>query len=69
MRCDAGEARLHLEAAIAEARSHFHKEEVVLFPLAEQLLGADALEQMGEAWAHNRGIALPAPSRPAMASR
>ena len=57
---DAGEARQHLEAAIAEARSHFHKEEVVLFPMAEQLLAADLLEEMGAAWAQNRGVALPA---------
>jgi hemerythrin-like domain-containing protein len=56
---DAGEARLHLAAAIAEARSHFHKEEVVLFPMAEQLLGADVLEEMAAAWARNRGVALP----------
>lgn len=66
---DAGEARLHLEAAIAEARSHFHKEEVVLFPMAEQLLGAAILEEMGAAWASSRGVALPAASRAAAFSR
>ncbi len=56
---DVGDARLHLAAAIAEARSHFHKEELVLFPMAEQLLGTDTLEEMGAAWAQNRGVALP----------
>jgi hemerythrin-like domain-containing protein len=65
---DAGDARLHLEAAIAEARSHFQKEELVLFPMAEQLLGTDALEEMGAAWAQNRGVALPAARRVAMAA-
>jgi len=64
---EASAARAHLEAAIAAARSHFHKEEVVLFPLAEQLLGADALEQMGEAWARSRGVAVPAPRRVVLA--
>ncbi len=65
---DAEAARIHLEAAIAEARSHFHKEEVVLFPMAEQLLGNDVLEEMGAAWAQNRGVALPAARRTAMAA-
>lgn len=65
---DAGEARRHLEAAIAEARSHFHKEEAVLFPMAEQLLATDTLEEMAAAWAHNRGVALPAARRVAVAA-
>lgn len=65
---DAGEARQHLQAAIAEARSHFQKEELVLFPMAEQLLGTDTLEEMGAAWAHNRGVALPAARRAARAA-
>ncbi len=63
----APEARAHLEAAIAAARSHFQKEEVVLFPMAEQLLAADELDQMGAAWAKSRGVAIPAPRRSAMA--
>ncbi len=65
---EAGEARLHLEAAIAEARSHFQKEELVLFPMAEQLLGTETLEEMGAAWAQNRGVALPAARRTAVAA-
>lgn len=65
---DAGEARRHLEAAIAEARGHFQKEELVLFPMAEHLLGSDTLEEMGAAWAQNRGVALPAARRTAMAA-
>lgn len=65
---DAGEARVHLQGAIAEARSHFQKEELVLFPMAEQLLGSDTLEEMGAAWAQNRGVALPAARRVARAA-
>ena len=65
---DAGAARAHLEAAIAEARSHFQKEEVVLFPMAEQLLGSDTLEEMAAAWAQNRGVSLPAGRRIARAA-
>ncbi len=63
----AQEARGHLEAAIAAARSHFQKEEVVLFPMAEQLLGDDELDRLGAAWAKSRGVALPAPRRAATA--
>lgn len=66
---EAKEARAHLEAAIAAARSHFQKEEVVLFPMAEQLLAADELDQMGAAWAKSRGVALPAPRRAAVLAR
>lgn len=65
---DADAARAHLEAAIAEARSHFQKEEIVLFPMAEQLLGSDTLEEMAAAWAQNRGVALPAGRRIARAA-
>ena len=66
---DAESARIHLEAAIAEARSHFHKEEVVLFPMAEQLLAADLLEEMGAAWAQNRGVAVRGGARSAVGAR
>ena len=40
----------------------------MLFPMAEHLLGSDTLEEMGAAWAHNRGVALPAARRTAMAA-
>lgn len=56
---DLEEARHRLAAAFAAARSHFHKEEVVLFPLAERLLGREVLETMGEGWGRSRGVALP----------
>jgi len=36
------------------ARAHFAKEEQILFPLAEDLLSAEALEAAGERWAERR---------------
>ena len=36
--------------------------------MAEQLLGADLLEEMGAAWAQNRGVAIPSARRAAMAT-
>jgi iron-sulfur cluster repair protein YtfE (RIC family) len=39
------------------AREHFAKEERILFPMAEQVLGADVLDQLGAEWARLRGLA------------
>lgn len=36
------------------AREHFAKEESVLFPMAEQLLGEETLRELGEQWAARR---------------
>ncbi len=36
------------------ARDHFAKEEQVLFPMAEQLLGEETLRDLGEQWATRR---------------
>ncbi|HEY4621279.1 MAG TPA: hemerythrin domain-containing protein [Gaiellaceae bacterium] len=36
------------------AREHFAKEEQVLFPMAEQLLGEQVLRDLGEQWAAQR---------------
>jgi regulator of cell morphogenesis and NO signaling len=36
------------------AREHFEKEEQVLFPMAEQLLGEEALRSLGAQWAAQR---------------
>ena len=57
---DESTARRNLVHAVAVARDHFGKEEAVLFPLAEGLLGAEALERLGESWAARRGVALAA---------
>lgn len=42
---------LHLRAV---AREHFAKEEQVLFPMAEQLLGEEALRSLGQEWMARR---------------
>jgi iron-sulfur cluster repair protein YtfE (RIC family) len=55
---DPAEAQRRLRHAIAVARDHFRKEEMVLFPLAERALGAAALERLGAEWAAARGVAL-----------
>jgi iron-sulfur cluster repair protein YtfE (RIC family) len=40
------------------AREHFQKEEQILFPLADKVLGREVLEKLGQAWAEARGVAL-----------
>jgi iron-sulfur cluster repair protein YtfE (RIC family) len=57
---DESTARRNLVHAVALARDHFAKEEAVLFPLAEQLLGAPALARLGDLWAGRRGVAVAA---------
>ncbi|HET7040319.1 MAG TPA: hemerythrin domain-containing protein [Gemmatimonadales bacterium] len=54
---DPAEVRRRLRHAIAVAREHFRKEEMVLFPMAERALGAAALERMGAEWSAARGVA------------
>ena len=39
---------------VTVAREHFAKEEQVLFPMAEELLGEDELRRLGEQWAAQR---------------
>ncbi len=41
------------------AREHFGKEENILYPMAEQQLGAARLTELGERWGEKRGVALP----------
>jgi len=55
---DEAAARRHLLHAVVTAREHFAKEEQILFPLAEQLLGAAELERLGAIWAERRGVAV-----------
>ena len=49
-------SREALLSAIAGAREHFAREEMVLFPLAEQALGPDVLRELGALWAAQRGV-------------
>jgi hemerythrin-like domain-containing protein len=47
-------ARQHLHRAVALSRRHFDKEERVVFPMAEKILSARTLTQLGERWAAER---------------
>jgi iron-sulfur cluster repair protein YtfE (RIC family) len=52
------EARQLLLSAIEQAREHFAKEEMVLFPLAEQEIDRGRLEELGDQWASRRAVAV-----------
>lgn len=51
------EARETLFRLLDVLREHFEKEERVLFPMCERLLGDDKLAELGELWARRRGLA------------
>jgi iron-sulfur cluster repair protein YtfE (RIC family) len=51
-------ARTELLEAISMARDHFAKEERLAFPLADELLGAVVLQDLGAAWAGRRDVFL-----------
>lgn len=55
---DLAASRSVLLEAVAEARAHFAKEERAVFPLAESILGAAVLEELGAAWAARRAVYL-----------
>ena len=55
---DAGQIILWIEEALSAARSHFQKEERVLFPMAQHLLGDETLTRLGRAWAEARGVTI-----------
>lgn len=44
--------------AVQVAREHFAKEEQVLCPMAEQVLDANTLAQLGRLWAERRGVSV-----------
>jgi len=46
--------------AIAHSRKHFHKEERIVFPLAEQVLKSKTLTTLGQSWLHQRNASAPA---------
>lgn len=52
------EAAELVRPALAAARSHFQKEERVLFQMAEQLLDEETLTRLGQSWASARGVAV-----------
>jgi iron-sulfur cluster repair protein YtfE (RIC family) len=55
---DVGRAIHLVEGALSAARSHFQKEEQILFPMAQRLLGDDTLPQLGRAWAQARRVTI-----------
>ena len=50
-----------LRDLLALLREHFHKEERVLFVLAQRHLDEDALNALGDAWAETRTVAVAGP--------
>ena len=55
---DAKSARKQLLAVVLAARKHFDKEERIVFPMAERVLKAKTLTDLGEAWFKRREAAL-----------
>ena len=52
------QARRLLLAAVAYSRQHFDKEERIVFPMAERVLKAQTLTELGRQWMKNRSAAL-----------
>jgi hemerythrin-like domain-containing protein len=53
---DAKTAKTLLQNAVTACRSHFDKEERIVFPMAEQTLKAKTLAELGEAWLRRREV-------------
>jgi hemerythrin-like domain-containing protein len=53
---DLPEAKHLLLHAVQTARAHFAKEEQVLFPMAQQMLETNKLNQLGAKWAELRKV-------------
>ncbi len=47
-------ARELLIAVVISSRKHFDKEERIIFPMAEQVLKSETLEELGEIWSNQR---------------
>jgi hemerythrin-like domain-containing protein len=52
-----GDAKRILLSAIAAARDHFDKEERIVFPMAERVLKAKTLSDLGREWLQKRDAA------------
>ena len=44
--------------ALSAARNHFQKEEEILFPMAQNILGDETLARLGKAWADARRVTI-----------
>jgi hemerythrin-like domain-containing protein len=53
---DLAEAQGLVLQVVQVAREHFAKEEQILYPMAEQMLGAETLAQLATRWAERRGV-------------
>lgn len=53
---DVAEARQLVRQVLDTARDHFAKEENMLFPMAEEMLDAPTLHDLGGQWAQRRGV-------------
>lgn len=51
-------ARAILLGAVTASRQHFDKEERIVFPLAEHILKAKTLSELGETWLRRREVAV-----------
>jgi hemerythrin-like domain-containing protein len=58
---DTAVARGELLEAVSLARDHFAREERFAFPLAESVLGAAALTELGTRWSERRDVFLGGP--------
>ncbi len=53
---DIKSAKKLLLSAVARSREHFDKEERIVFPMAEHVLKAKTLKELGEAWLRRREV-------------
>ncbi len=49
-------AKKILLGAVTASRKHFDKEERIVFPLAERILKAKTLSELGEQWLNRREV-------------
>jgi len=49
-------AKKFLLGAVTASRKHFDKEERIVFPLAERILKAETLNELGETWLRRREL-------------
>ena len=55
---DVKSAKKILLGAVTASRKHFDKEERIVFPMAERILKAKTLSELGETWLKRRAIAV-----------
>jgi len=54
---DLKSAKMYLLGAVVASRKHFNKEERIVFPMAERVLKAKSLSDLGETWLRRREVA------------